>query len=94
MFALAVTVFAGLTTVALALPSACPPATHASGTVCVSDGTHPAPSTPSRTIPDYSMSRDPRMGVRVAIALTGSLLAAGFLWVARRQRRPAHGRTI
>jgi hypothetical protein len=81
---LAVLVFAGLTTAALAMPSVCPAATHASGSVCLSDGTHPAPSG-TGMIPDYSTGRDARLGLRIGVAVSGAVLAAGLVLVGRRE---------
>jgi hypothetical protein len=80
---LAVLVFAGLTTAALAMPSVCPAATHASGSVCLSDGIHPAPSG-SGMIPDYSTGRDARRGLRIGVGVLGAALAAGIVHVGRR----------
>src|SRR4249920_1690109 len=83
---LALIVFGGMTAIAFALPSVCPSDTHASGTVCISDGSHPAPSTPSRTIPDYQTSRTSRSALRVEMVLVGMLVAGGLLWLGRRER--------
>jgi hypothetical protein len=81
---LAVLVFAGLTTAAFAMPSVCPAATHASGSVCLSNGTHPAPSG-TGMIPDYSTGHDARVGLRIGVAVLGAVMAAGLVLVGRRE---------
>jgi hypothetical protein len=81
---LAVLVFAGLTTAALAMPSVCPATTHVSGSVCLSNGTHAAPSG-TGMIPDYSTGRDSRLGLRIGVAVLGAVLAAGLVLVGRRE---------
>ena len=81
---LAVLVFAALTTAALAMPSVCPAASHASGSVCLSDGVHPAPSG-NGMIPDYSTGRDARVGLRIGVALLGAVLATGIVVVGLRE---------
>jgi hypothetical protein len=81
---LAVLVFAGLTAAAFAMPSVCPAASHAAGSVCLSNGTHPAPSG-TGMIPDYSTGRDPRLGLRIGVAVLGAVLAAGLVLVGRKE---------
>ena len=81
---IAVLVFVALTNAALALPSACPAHTHASGSVCLSDGMHPAPSG-AGMIPDYSTGRDTRLGLRIGVALLGAVLAACIIHVGRNE---------
>lgn len=73
--------------VAFALPDGCPNGFHVRGVICLSDGTHLAPSSGVR-IPDAQTSLDNRWTTRAEVVLVGVFLAGGLVFVASRSVRP------
>jgi hypothetical protein len=84
-----VIILVGAATAAVALPGGCPSSFHRlSGTTCVSDATHIAPSSGVR-IPESTMPIDQRMTLRLEIVAVALVGAAGFLWIGTGSRRPS-----
>src|SRR5437588_5452157 len=81
---IAAVLLAGFGFAALSVPSTCPSGTRDIGRACVSLSTHAAPSSGIQ-IPDYSTDPRPQNALRSEIALAGVVLAAGVVWVSRRE---------
>ena len=83
---LAAAIFAASLWLAFTLPDGCPGGFHVRGTVCLSDGTHLAPSS-GVTLPNAQTSLDNRWSMRVDIALVGAFVAGGLAFVASRSAK-------
>lgn len=79
---IAALIVVGLGGAALAINPSCPGGTRQTGTVCLSLGTHIAPSS-GVSIPDYQTAPDPHTDLRIGLALAGALLAVGVFLVGR-----------
>jgi hypothetical protein len=83
---LAVFVFGALALVALTLPAVCPGGFHPTvingvdSLGCTSDATHIAPSSGVRIPVAGTLTRDPRVGLRIWIGLVGLFAAGGLVW--------------
>ena len=84
---LAAAVFAASVWLAFALPDGCPGGFHVRGTICLSDGSHFAPSS-GVPIPDAQTGLDDRWTMRVDIALAGAFVAGGLAFAASRSVLP------
>jgi hypothetical protein len=86
---LAAVVLASSLWMAFGLPDGCPNGFHVRGVICLSDGTHLAPSSGVR-IPDAQTSLDNRWTTRAEVMLVGLFLAGGLVFADSRsvRRRP------
>jgi hypothetical protein len=80
---LAAVVLAASLWVAFAIPDGCPDGFHVQGVICLSDGTHLAPSSGVR-IPDAQTSLDNRWTTRAEVVLFGVFLAGALVFAASR----------
>jgi hypothetical protein len=72
---------------AFTLPDGCPDGFHVRGVICLSDGTHLAPSSGVR-IPDAQTRLDNRWRLRAEVLLVGAFIAGGIAFAASRSVGP------
>jgi hypothetical protein len=72
---------------AFALPDGCPDGFHVRGVICLSNGTHLAPSSGVR-IPDAQTGLDNRWTLRAEVLLVGAFIAGGLAFAASRSVGP------